>query len=170
MFTCRKEAWTGWWRKWGSYRKMVLINFWYDLNYPPCTVQSCFCFMNPQYIGLQYCPKLVMLFCVSRLWSEYLWHQYVYSYYCYMYSCRLLAILTWLFLSILWTANKDAHHSVSERTTMNPSYYVRMVLSHFYFPAVVETSPMMPADYREEVSHQLGGVGGRQMGSFLLPT
>lgn len=66
-------------------------------------------------------------------------------------------------------ANKDAHHSVSNRTTMNLSYYVGMVLSHFYFPAVVETSPMMPADYREEVSHQLGGEGGRGRGSSLLP-
>ena len=59
-------------------------------------------------------------------------------------------------------ANKDAHHSVSDRTTMNPSYYIRMAI--FIYPAVVETSPMMPADYREEVSHQFNWTGRRQRG------
>ena len=56
-------------------------------------------------------------------------------------------------------ANKDAHHSVSEIDTRSLCCYLGMTSSCFCFPAVVETSPMMPADYREEVDHRLWGRG-----------
>ena len=62
-------------------------------------------------------------------------------------------------------ANKDAHLSVSEYISRNKLSYCSC-LELFHFSAVVETSPMMPADYREEVSHLLGGAAGWGEGEY----